>query len=80
VKGPFHLQYCGAGSLDTCRDSLWAAFHQALLGLTAAQGSDPSTWRGNASRTGFVPNLIPDTFRTTSRPTFQQVIEFATEP
>lgn len=80
VHGPFHLQYCGNGSLDACRASLWAAFHQALTGLTTAQGPDPATWRGPASRTGFVPNLIADTFRTTSRPTFQQVIEFASSP
>jgi hypothetical protein len=79
VKGPFNLRYCGNGSLDACRASLWTAFDQALAPLAAAQGQDPATWRGSASRTSFVPGLIPDTFRTTNRPTFQQVLEFASK-
>ncbi len=75
VRGPFHLRYCGKGSLDACRSSLWAAFDLAIRALASAQGPDPATWRGDASRTGFVPGLIPDTFRSTNRPTFQQVLE-----
>ncbi len=75
VRGPFHLRYCGNGSLDACRASLWAAFDQAISALASAQGPDPATWRGDASRTSFVPGLIPDTFRSTNRPTFQQVLE-----
>jgi acyl-homoserine lactone acylase PvdQ len=75
VRGPFHLRYCGNGSLDACRASLWAAFDQAISALASAQGPDPVAWRGDASRTGFVPGVIPDTFRTTNRPTFQQVLE-----
>jgi hypothetical protein len=77
VEGPFNLRYCGNGALATCRASLWAAFDQALGPLALAQGGNPTSWRGNASRTGFVPGLLPDTIRATSRPTFQQVIEFA---
>jgi len=77
VTGPFNLRYCGNGDLEACRASLWAAFDQALLNLVTTQGSNPAAWRGNASRTGFVPGLLPDTFRTTNRPTFQQVIQFA---
>jgi hypothetical protein len=76
VVGPYHLRYCGNGSLDACRASLWAAFDQALAPLAAAQGANPSAWRGDASTTGFTPGLIPDRFRTTNRPTFQQVLEF----
>ncbi len=76
VSGKFRLQYCGNGSLDACRAALWKAFDAALPPLVAAQGPDPAAWRGNASRSGFVPGLIPDTFRATNRPTFQQVIEF----
>jgi hypothetical protein len=77
VRGPFHLRYCGNGSLRACRASLWSAFDTAIQPLVAAQGSDPAAWRGNASRTGFIPGLIPDTIRTTNRPTFQQVIRLA---
>jgi acyl-homoserine lactone acylase PvdQ len=77
VDGEFNLRYCGNGSLDACRESLWSAFDSALSPLVASQGPDPTAWRGEASRGRFVPGLIPDTFRTTNRPTFQQVIEFA---
>jgi acyl-homoserine lactone acylase PvdQ len=77
VRGRFHLRYCGNGSLRACRTSLWSAFDAAIQPLVAAQGSDPAIWRGSASRTGFVPGLIPDTIRTTNRPTFQQVIRLA---
>jgi acyl-homoserine lactone acylase PvdQ len=75
VIGPFHTRFCGAGVLADCRAALWAAIHDAADVLEAAQGSDPTAWRGNASRTGFAPGLIPDTMRTTNRPTFQQVLE-----
>jgi hypothetical protein len=34
-------------------------------------------WTSTASRTGFTPGLIPDTFPSTNRPTFQQVLELA---
>ncbi len=77
VNGKFNLRYCGNGSLDACRASLWAAFDQAIGPLATAQGPNPANWRGPASRTGFTPGLIPDTFRATNRPTFQQVLEFA---
>jgi hypothetical protein len=77
VKGPFHLRYCGNGSLDACRASLWSVVQQVATQLAAQQGPDPSAWRSNARRTGFTPGLIPDTIRATNRPTFQQVIEFA---
>jgi hypothetical protein len=76
VKGEFNLRYCGNGSLDACRAALWAAFDQAIVPLVNSQGFDPRAWRGSASRTGFTPGLIPDTIRSTNRPTFQQVIEF----
>lgn len=77
VKGPFHLSYCGDGSLPACAESLWAAVNRVADELEQEQGqSDPALWRKPASRTGFVPSLIPDTFPTTNRPTFQQVLEF----
>ena len=37
--------------------------------------TDPSAWRSAAQRTGFVPGLLPNTIRSTNRPTFQQVLE-----
>jgi hypothetical protein len=75
VRGKFALQYCGNGDLDACRASLWSAIDAAVAPIAAAQGTNPNAWRSPASRTGFVPGLLPNTFRTTDRPTFQQVIE-----
>jgi len=75
VRGRFHLHYCGNGSLDACRASLWAAVDQVVGQLAATNGADPSAWRSTAARTGFVPGLIPDKMRATNRPTFQQVLE-----
>ena len=80
VNGRFNLSYCGNGSLDACRASLWAVVEQVAGELAAEQGSEPSSWTGPAARTGFAPGLIPDTIRTTNRPTFQQVLELAGEP
>jgi penicillin amidase len=76
VKGAFKLRYCGKGSLSACRASLWSVVDQVASRLAAAQGTDPAAWRSASSRTGFTPGLIPDTMRTTNRPTFQQVLEF----
>ncbi len=77
VQGPFQLRYCGNGSLDACRASLWAVVEQAANSLAASQGSaDPTAWRSPSRRLTFTPGLIPDTFRATNRPTFQQVLEF----
>ena len=78
VEGPFKLQYCGGGSLETCRAALWEVV-DAVAGQLAAQygDDDPTTWLSEGSLTDFEPGLIPETFRTTNRPTFQQVIEFA---
>ncbi len=75
VRGKFALRYCGLGDLATCRASLWSAIDSAVASLASAQGSDPTLWHSGASRSGFVPGLIGNTFRTTNRPTFQQVIE-----
>ena len=77
VKGRFNLRYCGNGDLDACVASLWQALHGAADGLQEQYGNtDPATWRKEASRTGFVPGILEDTFPTTNRPTFQQVLEF----
>ena len=76
VRGKFNLRYCGGGSLEACRASLWQAVHEAADELAAELGQpDPAGWMVPATRTGFTPGLIPNTFRTTNRPTFQQVLE-----
>jgi hypothetical protein len=77
VEGRFNLSYCGLGDLDACRADLWAAIDQRLAELVGERGDDPSTWRQEARRTGFVPGLIPDDFRTTNRSTYQQLLELA---
>jgi hypothetical protein len=79
VEGAYNVSYCGNGDLDACRDSLYAAIDGALAEAAVELGDDPSTWLSEGSRTTFVPGLIPDDFRFTSRPTFQQVLEFAPE-
>ncbi len=77
VVGPFNLSYCGLGSLMPCVASLWQAIHDTADSLTVQQGQvDPALWRKKASQTGFVPGLLPNTFPSTNRPTFQQVLEF----
>ncbi len=77
VEGPFNLAYCGAGDLDDCRASLWAVVDEVSAALAGERGDDPAAWLGEAERATFIPELIPDDFRPTNRPTFQQVLEFA---
>ena len=76
VRGPFHLRYCGNGLAATCRASLWAAVDQAADDLASVAGPRPDGLaQARRHGRGFVPGLIPDTFRATNRPTFQQVLE-----
>jgi acyl-homoserine lactone acylase PvdQ len=77
VEGPFNVQYCGAGDLAACSADLWAAIDDAVQTASIELGTDLSTWRREGLRTTFIPELIPDDFRTTNRPTYQQVLEFA---
>jgi acyl-homoserine lactone acylase PvdQ len=76
VRGKFHVRYCGNGDLAACRASLWAALDGVAAALEAEQGPNPAAWRATAARTRFTPGLIPETFRLTNRPVFQQVLEF----
>jgi hypothetical protein len=81
VLGPFHLRYCGNGSLSACRASLWNAIDTTANQLAAQQGDpDPANWRKAADTTGFVPGLLPNRFPSTNRPTFQQVLELQRQP
>jgi hypothetical protein len=77
VKGKFNLRYCGEGDFDLCRKSLWITLHVVDEQLAAQYGNrEPSTWLKAGDLTGFQPGLIPNRFRTTNRPTFQQVLQF----
>ena len=78
VEEPYTLRYCGKGSLEKCRETLWGALSAVADGLVRQYGEDPSGWTSEARTLNFVPGLIPDTFRATNRPTFQQVLEFGT--
>jgi acyl-homoserine lactone acylase PvdQ len=81
VIGPFHLHYCGDGSLSACRESLWTAIDETANQLATQQGvADPANWRKPISTTGFIPGLLPNRFPTTNRPTFQQVLELQRKP
>ena len=76
--GQFNLLYCGGGDLDTCRESLWLIVELVSEELAIEFGNnDPNTWLPEATTISFTPGLIPNTMRGTSRPTFQQVLEFA---
>ena len=77
VEGEFNVGYCGAGDLDACRESLWAAVDETVAALAAERGDDVTTWLPEGLRLTFTPGLIENDFRATNRPTFQQVIEFA---
>jgi acyl-homoserine lactone acylase PvdQ len=77
VAGPFNLSYCGLGDTDACRADLWAAIDQRVTELAAELGDDPGAWRLEGRRTTFEPGLIPDDFRITNRPTYQQLLELA---
>jgi len=77
VEGEFANAYCGNGDLTACSESLWAAIDAAVAPVAVERGDDPSTWLAEGGRTTFIPGLVPNDFRSTNRPTFQQVIEFA---
>ncbi len=77
VAQPYSRHYCGNGSLEACRASLWAVIQTAVEGLETSQGSDPTAWRAPEVRITFPPDpLFHGTMSWTNRSTFQQVIEF----
>lgn len=76
-QGAFSRQYCGGGSLEACREQLWATIQQVAEQLSASQGPNPSAWRAANVRITFPPGVLNSfTMRWTNRSTFQQVIEF----
>ena len=78
VEQPYSRRYCGDGSLEACRASLWAAIQKAAEELQAAQGSEPKAWRAPDVRIEFPPaaEYFGYTMPWTNRSTYQQVIEF----
>jgi acyl-homoserine lactone acylase PvdQ len=78
VDGPYSREYCGNGSLEACRASLWAAIQKGVEQLAASfPGEEPSAWRAAPVRITFPPDpYFKFTMRWTNRSTFQQVIEF----
>ncbi len=75
-QGAFSRHYCGGGSLEACRTSLWDAIQTAAEQLETTQGSNPSAWRAPDVRIAFPPGFLGYTMQWTNRSTFQQVIEF----
>ena len=80
VPGTYGTHFCGTGDVARCASSLWAALDETAAELATAQGADPSTWRADATRERitFAPGILPRTMRGSNKPTFQQVITFAT--
>jgi acyl-homoserine lactone acylase PvdQ len=78
VQQPYSRHYCGAGNLEACSASLWAAIQTAAEGLESSQGSNLSAWRAPEVHIEFPPvqALFGFEMSWTNRSTFQQVIEF----
>ena len=78
VVGPFNLSYCGGGSLPAVpRLAVAGDPRDRRRPRRAARSGRPDpVAQGRRRRTGFVPGLLPNTFPSTNRPTFQQVLEF----
>jgi acyl-homoserine lactone acylase PvdQ len=77
VKSPYAALTCGKGDLSSCAAELWDSLDQAGNALAAAQGSDPTAWRSDATKERIAfAGFISDTMRWANRPTFQQVMVF----
>jgi acyl-homoserine lactone acylase PvdQ len=79
-KNQFATHFCGAGDVNACRTTVWAALDAAGADVAAKQGTpDPNAWRSDArpERIKFLPGVLPTTMRYTNRPSgIQQVITF----
>jgi acyl-homoserine lactone acylase PvdQ len=80
VLAPYSVRYCGRGNIVLCARSLWTAIAAGRADVVKQDGPSASAWRIDQGMTGFVPGLIPTTFPTTNRPTYQQVISLAPRP
>jgi hypothetical protein len=61
----------------SCVRLIWGAIDAAGKSLAAEQGPDPTRWRADATGERLRFGFLPLTARWTNRPTFQQVISFA---
>ena len=77
VLEPYSVRYCGRGNVRACARSLWRAISVGRAALVKLHGASESAWRIDQGLTSFVPKLIPTTFPTTNRPTYQQVLSLA---
>ena len=57
VAAALQPQYCGSGSLEACRASLWAAIQQRPNSSPRRRAPTPSTWRAANVRIKFPPGL-----------------------
>jgi acyl-homoserine lactone acylase PvdQ len=77
VRSLYSTKFCGLGVAATCAAQVWQSLDAAGAELAAAQGSDPSAWRADATKERIrFAGFIPDTMRWANRPTFQQVVVF----
>ena len=80
MTSPYRTRFCGAGQIALCAASLWVALDEAVAELERTLGGDPASWRADATaeRIRFAPGILTRTMRGSNKPTFQQVITFAT--
>ncbi len=64
VAQPNSRGYCGNGSLEACRNSLWAALQGAAEKLSTEQGPTVKNWRAAKVRIHFQPGPIPSSSTT----------------
>ncbi|MFD7992889.1 penicillin acylase family protein [Streptomyces mexicanus] len=83
VRGPLARKYCGGGDLSACRDTLIATLKQAA-GTTAAQvypGDDQCAagdqWCADSIAQRPLGGIKHGRISWQNRPTYQQVVEFA---
>jgi hypothetical protein len=84
VKGPLAREYCGGGDLAACRDTLVSTLKEAA-GRTAAQvypGDDSCSagdqWCADSVIHRTLGGIKHRGISWQNRPTYQQVVEFAT--
>ena len=81
VDGGFSRGYCGGGVLGACRTALLESFDAAVTQLETDQGTNPATWNADETldeiRYTSVGVAGIDPIPWQNRPTFQQVLQFA---
>ena len=77
---PTRCATAAAATSPLARARCGLAIKAGRADLINQHGSNPSAWRIDQGMTAFIPGLIPTTFPTTNRPTYQQVISLAPRP